>query len=1115
MSPLLGCSLGSLLLAFSVSVILAAASAAPVVFKPLVELANLRLAIEDLEQEFPDAYAGAGKHLARIDELEKRAKSGEGGPKLRDAIAGLRREALLADPLLDFEELLVLKRRRGQLGLPVNHKCNTGIERKGYDNEIIRVALKKPRQSMRTVIRPAGTEFVGEMDLDYSGDRFLFTMTDETGWRIWEVGVDGKGLRRITRKTLPDVDSFDACYLPDGGIVFGSTAGYTAVPCWHGQERACGLFVMDGDGSNVRQLCFDQDLDLYPSVLSNGQVLYSRWDYSGPMHMYLRPLMTMNPDGTAQRAIYGGSSWWPNALYFAREVPGAPGKIAAIVAGYHGVPRMGELAILDTNRGWREAEGVVRLIPGRERRPEPVIRDNLVQKSWPKFLHPWPLGEKRLLVSMKANPRSGWGIYLVDAFDNLLPVLSDPDFDYFEPIPIGARERPPSLPDRVDLACDDAVVYVRDVNSGPGLAGVPRGTVRRMRVVAYNFGYPGLAGPDKIGIGGPWEAMRILGTVPVRADGSVLFRAPANTPLTVQPLDADGAALQVMRSWFTAMPGEMVSCVGCHDRAREAPSAYFASGSAEPDEIEAWNGPARGFDFEREVQPVLNRRCAGCHDGKQTGPDGGQLADLRGETEVVGYRGRPLTKLAASRLHPDVRKQLGGESVRYTPAYEALLPYVRRVGIEDTVEELVAAEYHASTSELVQMLRKGHHGARLDAGEWERLFTWIDLNAPCHGTWGEVCEIPEGAGRRRVELARGHGGPKLDPEEVVRESDQTGRSAAMSEARRSDLAAGRGLGEGEGATTAKLLLPVPHTELSRAPSARPEEKRIDLGGGVTLRLVRIPAGEYVMGDPDGAPDERPEVRARIDAGYWMSVCEISNEQFRRFDSEHRSGYFAKRYQGGDGPGLSLDGPKQPVVRVSWKQARAWCRWASEKTGLRFDLPTEAQWEHACRAGSGGDFSFGEVEEDFSPWANMADRSLSVSPKPTGGLESNITAHFGKGIFQSAIHGSDIPCDSRHDDGSIATAKAGSFRPNDWGLHDMHGNASEWTRSDYWPHPSNSGERDGGNADGLKVVRGGSFRDRPQRCRSASRLAYPGWQRPHDVGFRVVCEDRVVAALQPD
>jgi len=131
------------------------------------------------------------------------------------------------------------------------------------------------------------------------------------------------------------------------------------------------------------------------------------------------------------------------------------------------------------------------------------------------------------------------------------------------------------IPDRIDLDQDDATVIVHDVYQGAGLRGVPRGVIRQLRIAAYHFGYPGMAGPDKIGRAGPWEVMRILGTVPVYEDGSAKFRIPANTPITIQALDGQGRAVQLMRSWTTAMPGEVASCVGCHESPGETPRVRY------------------------------------------------------------------------------------------------------------------------------------------------------------------------------------------------------------------------------------------------------------------------------------------------------------------------------------------------------------------------------------------------------------------------------------------------------------------------------------------------------------------------------------------------------------
>ena len=217
---------------------------------------------------------------------------------------------------------------------------------------------------LRTLYRPADGGYVGEMDLHWDGDRLLFTQSDATNWKVFELRADGSGLRQVSR--MPDdVDSFDACYLPNGKIMFGSTASFQSVPCWHGLKKVSNLYLMNADGTGVRQVCFDQDHDLHSTVLPNGQVLYNRWDYTGINHIYLRELMLMNPDGTGQRAVYGSSSWYPNALYFPRPLPGDAGKLVCILSGYHGPHRMGQLVILDTAKGWQEAEGIVQRISGR------------------------------------------------------------------------------------------------------------------------------------------------------------------------------------------------------------------------------------------------------------------------------------------------------------------------------------------------------------------------------------------------------------------------------------------------------------------------------------------------------------------------------------------------------------------------------------------------------------------------------------------------------------------------------------------------------------------------------------------------------------------------------
>ena len=374
-----------------------------------------------------------------------------------------------------------------------------------------------------------------------------------------------------------DVHYYDACYLPNGDIAFVSTAPFQGVPCNAGVIVGM-MYIMDGDGGNIRQVCFEQDHSYCPSVLNDGRILYLRWDYTDTPHVWNRILFSMFPDGTGQAEYYGSNSYWPNSIFYARAIPQHPTKVVGIVTGHH-VGRVGELVIFDPAQGRHETDGVVQRIPGYGEKVEPLIEDKLTEHSWPKFVHPYPLSEKYFIVSCKPTPDSLWGIYLVDVFDNMVLLKEEEGCVLLEPIPLRATRKPPQIVSRVDPERDDALVYVTDVYQGPGLAGVPRGSVKQLRVFTYHFGYQKLAGIDhRIGSDGPWEVKRVLGTVPVESDGSVLFRIPAKTPISIQPLDEQGQALQLMRSWMTAMPGETLSCAGCHENhnASAAPNSTLA-----------------------------------------------------------------------------------------------------------------------------------------------------------------------------------------------------------------------------------------------------------------------------------------------------------------------------------------------------------------------------------------------------------------------------------------------------------------------------------------------------------------------------------------------------------
>ena len=723
-----------------------------------VNVQALRLAIDDLSRSFPDKYPCAAEFRRRLDACERKlAAAGQtvadDGPSWRGLLAefrALQRDALLANPLLDFDKLLLVKRadipgpdgRRAAkyIGLPQNWQSNASLPNDGYRNEIAVLSPVRPGGKVTTLFKPQDPVFVGDMDLHYDADRIMFSMSSKSGWQLWEIEADGSGLRQMTPE-IPKIDNFDGCYLPDGKIVFGSTMNVQGVPCVGGKDKVANLCRMDADGKNVRMLCFDQDQDWCPRVLDDGRVMYTRWEYSDTPHYHTRLLMGMNPDGTGQVALYGSNSYWPNSIFYARQVPGLPSKIVAVVSGHHGTARAGELVLFDLSQGRHEAHGAVQRIPGYGKEVKPLIADELVTKSWPKFLHPYPLNDKYFLVSAMPTADSRWGIYLVDVFDNLVCLLEEEGFAMLEPIPFRARPRPQVLPDRVRPESKEGTVVLSDVYAGPGLHDVPRGTVKSLRLFSFHFTYWGFGGHVNIGVDGPWDAHRILGTVPVYEDGSANFKVPANTPIAIQPLNERGEAVALMRSWFVTMPGENASCVGCHESVNTGPPAKPSLAMRNPSsEIEPWYGEARGFSFRREVQPVLDKFCVGCHDGTQAG----RPNLLPGRITVVTG---------------------GKQSKRYEGSYLELIRYVRRPGPESDFHVLSPMEYHVSTSELFQMLRKGHHGVQLDQEAWDRLVTWVDLNVPCHGTWGEHLGKPVGdQSSLRSEYRTRYAGITEDPE---------------------------------------------------------------------------------------------------------------------------------------------------------------------------------------------------------------------------------------------------------------------------------------------------------------------------------------------------------------
>jgi len=1037
----------------------------------------LRRALLDLDKTFPGEYPGA-RYLEQLAAFESELPEIRDGVMRREKAAldryqaylAFRRAALLANPLIDFEELLFVRRVEGiYTGLPNNYIGNTGITY-DLDDTIATTRIRDTSPAFNTVYKPSRNVFCGDIDLHFDAEKIVFSSLDAHGqWQVYELPLRGSEPRQVTHEP-DDVDCYDPMYLPDERILFNCTSGYHGVPCIGGKDDVANLHVMEKDGSNVRRLCYDQDHDWYPSLLPNGRVLYLRWEYTDTPHYFSRVLMHMRPDGTDQVEFYGSNSYWPNGLWYARALPGSNSRFVAIVSGHHGSTRMGELAVFDVGKGRFETSGVIQRIPGYGKPVEPVIVDGLSNGSWPKFIHPYPLSDKYFLVSARlTGGTSPVGIYLVDVFDNILLLKEVPGQMLLEPIPLRKSDRPPVIPDRVQKDSTEATVYIQDIYTGKGLRDVPRSTVSSLRVFQYEYGYRDYAGGNSIACDGAWDVRRIIGTVPVYEDGSASFVLPANTPISVQPLDAEGKAMALFRSWFVGMPGETVSCIGCHEDQNEAvPSKQSIASLTRPARPEPWYGPKRGFSFVREVQPVLDRYCVGCHSG------------TRAENEKI-----PDLSFDPNDKNTYVRT---GKSNYFSTSYSALHPYVRRNGLEGDYHPLTPLEFHADTSELIQILKKNHHGVRLDREAWDRLVTWIDLNVPFYGTWHEASRgrLPASDQRvqRRYELRKRYAGIDEDIEAVTETYVPVPFVKPDEPARPTETMSVEGW-------------PF-DTDAAKARQGANAMMALPLTDQIHINFVRVPAGRFVMGSRDGELDELPLCAVAIPKPFWMATTEVSNQQYRVFDERHDSGYLDAWWLNQPRRGYDVRQPDSPVIRVSWQRAMEFCEWVSKRTGRRMTLPTEAQWEWACRAGSAADMSYGERVADFSHHENLAD--VTTKQLVRGGIANTP-------LENPSPAEAYLPADYTSDDGALVTTRIGSYRPNAWGLHDMHGNVQEWTRSTYLPYPFREMESQHAlDATERKVVRGGSWRDRPKRATASYRRDYPSWQAVYNVGFRVIIEE---------
>jgi len=542
--------------------------------------------------------------------------------------------------------------------------------------------------------------------------------------------ADGTILKQLTFQ--PGVSDIDPLYLPNGRIVFGSTR--ESKYCMCNRHIVCNLFTMNGDGSNILQIGHSTLFEGHPSLLPDGRILYYRWEYVDRNFGDAQSVWTTNPDGTNHALYWGNNTASPGAVIDATVLPGESSVFLATLTSCHDKP-WGAIGLIDRRLGLDGKAPILQTWP-----PNAM---NLVQEHGidlydvftglgQKFEDPYPISETVFLASGTIGNGDITGIWVLDRDGGATLVHTDGP-GCFDPTPLVATAPPPIISDRVDLSKTTGTFYVSNVYEGFGMQNVAPGSVKFLRVVespekrswthpAYDGGTgqqaPGMAWRD-------FNNKRILGTVPVEADGSVQFEVPADTFVYFQILDENGMMIQSMRSGTIVRPGEVNGCYGCHeDRLTTFPPLSNATAAMRKpvQTLVPWYGEPRLFSYADEVQPVFDKYCIACHDyGQDNEPD----------------KRKPILAGDWTLIFNKSYVELWGKNL------------ISAVGA-GPVQKLAPLTWGSHESRLVEVIRNGHPhpeideqrkamgiflDTKADSEAFDRIVTWIDINAPYYPTY--------------------------------------------------------------------------------------------------------------------------------------------------------------------------------------------------------------------------------------------------------------------------------------------------------------------------------------------------------------------------------------------
>ena len=538
---------------------------------------------------------------------------------------------------------------------------------------------------VRTVFEDSGGS-IRDPQLHYDGEKIIFSYlpAGKRHYNLYEIHLDGTGLKQIT---FGDWDDIEPTYLASGDIIFCSSRTKRWVQCWLTQVAT--LHRCGPNGENIRELSVNIEQDNTPWPLPNGQILYMRWEYVDRSQVDYHHLWTMNPDGTRQMVFYGNLN--PGIVMLGAKPVDNSEKIVSIFSPGHGrTEHLGRIVVIDPKYGPDNPDGAVE-----------------VSRHYDHG-DPWAFSDNAFLATKYAQLQLIDGEGREQTIFELPPELRDKGFRVHEPRPVMPRERESVFADQVVPSDAFGRYAMLDIYQGRKMAGVERGSVKELLVVETlpePVHYSG--GMDQISNGGTFTLERILGTVPVEPDGSAFFELPAMRSVFFIAMDHEGNAVKRMHSFTTTMPGETMTCIGCHETRMEAPltntTAMQQVVGRKPHRPKTIEGIPDVFDFPRDIQPILDRHCVVCHNNERADA-GVNLAGDWGPLFTMSY----LT-LSGRNMFGDNRNR----------AVSNLEPY----------------EIGNQASRLFQLIQQEHEGAKLSGAEKKIVRYWIESGANYAGTY--------------------------------------------------------------------------------------------------------------------------------------------------------------------------------------------------------------------------------------------------------------------------------------------------------------------------------------------------------------------------------------------